>query len=56
MISVGTSAADGKGWLGGVQLGYNYQIGSFVIGAEGDYSWADVKITESNPLGTGGES
>src|SRR5690348_5849839 len=33
----------GKGWLGGVQGGYNYQIGQFVLGIEGEYSWADVK-------------
>ncbi|HXD45082.1 MAG TPA: outer membrane protein [Pseudolabrys sp.] len=35
-----------KGWLGGVQAGYNYQIGQFVIGIEGEYSWADVKLDE----------
>lgn len=30
------------GFVGGGQLGYNYQIGSFVIGAEGDLQWADL--------------
>jgi outer membrane immunogenic protein len=32
-----------KGWLAGVQAGYNYQFGQFVVGIEGEYSWADVK-------------
>ena len=27
----------------GGTLGYNYQVGSFVSGLEGDYDWADVK-------------
>jgi outer membrane immunogenic protein len=32
-----------KGWLAGVQGGYNYQIGQFIVGVEAEYSWADVK-------------
>lgn len=32
-----------NGFVGGVQGGYNYQIGWAVIGIEGDFSWADVK-------------
>ena len=31
-----------SGFISGVQLGYNFQIGWFVIGAEGDFSYADV--------------
>jgi outer membrane immunogenic protein len=50
----GNSTTQAKGWLAGVQLGYNYQIGSFVVGAEGDYSWADVKKVVNDPLGLGG--
>ncbi len=52
----GASTANAQGWLAGAQIGYNYQVGSFVIGAEGDYSWANVKRTVDNPLGTGGSS
>jgi outer membrane immunogenic protein len=38
--------AHGSGWLGGVQAGYNYQIApNFVIGIEGEYSWADITDT-----------
>lgn len=52
----GTDPTDGsissgtlRGFLGGGQLGYNYQFGSFVLGIEGDYSWADVKRTDIDP-------
>src|SRR3954462_3289169 len=39
----GTDSITAKGWLGGGQLGYNYQIGQFVLGVEGEYAWANVK-------------
>ncbi|KFG69274.1 outer membrane protein [Microvirga sp. BSC39] len=29
------------GFVGGAQVGYNYQIGSFVVGLEGDIQYAD---------------
>jgi outer membrane immunogenic protein len=32
-----------RGWMAGLTLGYNYQVGSWVFGIEGDYDWADVK-------------
>jgi outer membrane immunogenic protein len=38
--------ADGDGWLLGLQAGYNYQMGSIVLGIEGEIALADVKITE----------
>jgi outer membrane immunogenic protein len=31
-----------KGGLAGGTIGFNYQVGSFVWGAEGDFDWADV--------------
>ena len=34
---------DADGFLGGVQGGWNYQFGPFVLGAELDFSWSDVK-------------
>jgi outer membrane immunogenic protein len=34
--------ARSKGWLGGFQLGYNYQIGNFVVGAQGNFDWANI--------------
>jgi outer membrane immunogenic protein len=33
---------DGDGFVGGGQIGYNYQIGSFVVGLETDLHWADL--------------
>ena len=30
------------GFLGGGQVGFNYQIGQFVLGAEGDFSWTGI--------------
>jgi outer membrane immunogenic protein len=33
---------DDGGFVGGGQIGYNYQIGSFVIGAEADIQYADT--------------
>jgi outer membrane immunogenic protein len=33
---------DNGGFTGGGQIGYNYQIGSFVIGAEADIQWVDT--------------
>ncbi len=33
---------DDGGFVGGAQIGYNYQIGSFVIGAEADIQYADT--------------
>jgi outer membrane immunogenic protein len=32
----------GDGFVGGGQIGYNYQIGSFVLGVEADLQWADL--------------
>ncbi|UVF20789.1 porin family protein [Microvirga terrae] len=32
---------DDGGFVGGAQAGYNYQIGSFVVGLEGDIQYAD---------------
>lgn len=34
-----------KGAIGGIQGGYNWQSGHLVIGAEGDFSWSNMKKT-----------
>ncbi|WP_243368918.1 outer membrane protein [Microvirga solisilvae] len=44
---------DDAGFVGGAQIGYNYQIGSFVVGVEGDLQWADFgSTTYVFPAGT----
>src|SRR5260370_37776635 len=37
----------------GVQAGYNYQIGSSVIGLEGDYNWVGLDKTKLFALDNG---
>ncbi len=39
---VDNGGGNDAGFAGGGQLGYNYQIGSFVIGVETDIQWADL--------------
>lgn len=39
--------SDGAGFTGGGQIGYNYQIGSFVVGAEADLNYAQLKQRNS---------
>jgi outer membrane immunogenic protein len=38
--AVGPASVDG--FLGGVQLGFNWQAGQWVFGVEGDWSWSDA--------------
>ncbi|MFC3640214.1 outer membrane beta-barrel protein, partial [Camelimonas fluminis] len=39
----GSNSNNDGGFAGGGQIGYNYQIGQFVIGAEADIQYADLK-------------
>jgi len=41
------SSASADGILGGAQIGYNYQVGTWVFGAEADYQAADLKTSDS---------
>lgn len=36
---------DNFNFTGGAQVGYNYQIGNFVVGAEADFNYANVEST-----------
>lgn len=40
---------DPDGITGGGQIGYNYQIGQFVLGLEADFQGADLKASVFNP-------
>ena len=42
--SLGSSASS---WLGGAQAGYNYQIGSAVLGVETDFDWTNLSRSGS---------
>jgi outer membrane immunogenic protein len=42
-----TGSFDMNGFLAGGTIGYNYQLGSFVLGVEGDGDWTDIKGSTS---------
>lgn len=44
---------DPKGWSGGGTLGYNWQIANWVLGIEGDASWANIKASSPSIPGFG---
>jgi outer membrane immunogenic protein len=44
---------DSSGVLGGLQAGWNYQIGRLVLGTEVDFSWADVNGTSTSTFAAG---
>lgn len=46
-----TDSASARGLIYGGQLGFNYQMGSWVFGIEGEYTVGDVKHTEDLLLG-----
>lgn len=49
------SLRSGKdGFIGGAQIGYNYQMGSLVLGAEADLQYVDGKRSSSFTAATGG--
>lgn len=47
-LGVLNSFSDPKGFVGGGQIGYNYQIGQIVLGAEADFQGADLRARVSN--------
>jgi outer membrane immunogenic protein len=43
------------GFVGGGQIGYNYQINRFVLGAEADFQWTDIQGSfDTSGVGGGG--
>lgn len=43
----GFGTEDIEGWLGGAQLGYNWNLDGIVFGIEGDYQYSDIKWDET---------
>jgi opacity protein-like surface antigen len=54
-----TLSTEPNGWLGGVQLGYNWQFGQWVVGVEGDFSFTGMNDDASrgyiNTYSVGGD-
>jgi outer membrane immunogenic protein len=46
LAGIVTDTASARGLLYGGELGFNYQLGSWVLGIEGEFSFGDVKYTE----------
>jgi opacity protein-like surface antigen len=46
-----TTAPRLAGFLGGGELGYNHQIGKWVLGAEGDLAWTNAHGARPCPIG-----
>jgi outer membrane immunogenic protein len=42
----------GAGFLGGAQVGANYQFNRLVLGVEGDFSWTDLKGSGTDSIGS----
>ncbi len=49
-LSFGNASNNGA-FIGGGQLGFNYQFGSFVIGVEGDFDWGDNTTSANTSSG-----
>jgi outer membrane immunogenic protein len=45
-----THSIDRDGWMLGGQIGFNYQISSWVVGLEADNSWADLNGSATRAL------
>src|SRR5436309_950665 len=38
---------NGSGFIGGLQIGYNWQIQNWVLGIEADYAWTSANNTQT---------
>lgn len=44
-IDTNVSGVDGDGVIGGIILGYDYDLGDWVVGGGFDYDWSDVDLS-----------
>jgi outer membrane immunogenic protein len=42
-LNFGSASTDQNGLIGGAQIGYNYQLGSLVLGIEWDFDWSSIE-------------
>jgi len=54
LVGITFNADHNSGWLAGVQGGCDYQVGSLVVGLEGQFDWADMKDTTPTLIPGGG--
>jgi outer membrane immunogenic protein len=47
-----TSSIKRSGFMGGAQIGYNYQMGNYVVGLDADFDWSATKFKQDGTLGT----
>jgi outer membrane immunogenic protein len=50
MPAAGWTSVNTNGVIAGGQLGFNYQIGNVVLGAEGSYAWSGINMTAGGPF------
>ena len=53
ILGITFNADHNSGWLAGVQGGCDYQVGSLVVGVEGQFDWADMKDTTATLVSGG---
>jgi outer membrane immunogenic protein len=49
IVGLLSDSASASGFIYGGQIGFNYQMGSWVFGIEGDFSFGDIKETQDFP-------
>jgi outer membrane immunogenic protein len=52
-VTTATSTGSANGVIAGGQLGVNWQMGMYVLGAEGDFQWSNQKSTTTSGCGVG---
>lgn len=50
---LGSTTDEFEGILGGAQVGYNQDMGGFVLGVEGDFQFSDITYEENDIFGSG---
>lgn len=45
-----TIGLDGRGLLGGGQVGYNWQTGHWLLGVQGDFAWTGINVSTVDPF------